>query len=237
MKAKSVEVKGLSAGYGQTTVLEDVSFTVPTGTCTAIVGRNGMGKTTLLATLMGLTNRIRGDIKLGGEAIETAPTWRRAMSGLAYVPQTRDCFPTLTVEENLIVGIKDADKSSIEDAYALFPRLKERRRNLGNQLSGGEQQMLSTARSLLGKPSVVLLDEPLEGLAPVICQELMAAFSKLATDGEMTVLLVEQRVTSAVAIAQNVLVLERGRVAWHDSAEAWTADPTLTDRFLGVGQH
>lgn len=236
MRAMSVEVKGLSAGYGPTTVLEDISFRVPAGRCAAVLGRNGMGKTTLMASFMGLTRRIAGEIRLDDRPIEAEETWRRAWDGLAYVPQTRDCFPTLTVEENLTVGLKGRPRAALDEAYALFPRLKERRRNLGNQLSGGEQQMLTTARSLLGKPSVLLLDEPLEGLAPVICQELMAALSKLSARGEMTILLVEQHVESAIAIADQVLVLERGRLAWDGSSDDWRADPALTDRFLGVGE-
>lgn len=151
------------------------------------------------------------------------------------MPQTRDVFPTLTVEENLQVGLKDRPKDAIEEAYGMFPRLKERRRNLGNQLSGGEQQMLSTARSILGKPSLLLLDEPLEGLAPVICEELMAAFGTLATTGDMTILLVEQRIQSALDFADSVIVLERGRIAWQGTPQALSGDQATVERLLGVG--
>ena len=163
------------------------------------------------------------------------PSARRAHQGLGYVPQTRDVFPTLTVEENLSVGLKERSKSAIQEAYDMFPRLKERRKNLGGQLSGGEQQMLSTARTILGRPSVLLLDEPLEGLAPVICEELMAAFATLAKTGDMTILLVEQRIQSALDFASDVIILERGRIAWKGTPEALARDHQAVERFLGVG--
>jgi branched-chain amino acid transport system ATP-binding protein len=139
------------------------------------------------------------------------------------------------VEENLFVGLKGRPKSALEEAYQMFPRLKERRRNLGNQLSGGEQQMLSTARSILGRPSVLLLDEPLEGLAPVICEELMLAFADLAKTGDMTILMVEQRIQSALDFAEQVIILERGRLAWSGTPQALTADHATVERLLGVG--
>ena len=234
MKASSLSVAGLNAGYGQTKVLEDVGFEIAPGTCAAILGRNGMGKTTLMASLMGLTQYHSGTITVNGTSIERMLTWQRAHLGLAYVPQKRDIFPTLSVEENLFVGLKDRPRSALDEAYALFPRLAERRRNLGGQLSGGEQQMLSTARSLLGEPSILLLDEPLEGLAPVICNELMSSLAKLKERGDMTILLVEQRVASALDFADQVIVLERGMLAWKGTTADWRADPALTDRYLGV---
>ncbi|MNE69997.1 High-affinity branched-chain amino acid transport ATP-binding protein LivF [compost metagenome] len=151
------------------------------------------------------------------------------------MPQTRDIFPSLSVEENLTVGLKKRKKDAIEEAYALFPRLKERRRNLGSQLSGGEQQMLTTARAILGRPTVLLLDEPLEGLAPVICEELMVVFSELAASGDMTILLVEQRIQSALDFADEVIVLERGRIAWNGTPSALSQDHEAVERLLGVG--
>jgi branched-chain amino acid transport system ATP-binding protein len=157
------------------------------------------------------------------------------MQGLGFVPQARCVFPTLTVEENLFVGLKNRPKSAIQEAYDMFPRLHERRRNLGSQLSGGEQQMLSTARSILGRPSILLLDEPLEGLAPVICEELMKAFAELAKTGDMTILLVEQRIQSALDFADQVIVLERGRIAWSGTPEALARDHDAVERLLGVG--
>ncbi|WP_064708837.1 ABC transporter ATP-binding protein [Rhizobium bangladeshense] len=235
MPALSLEVDNLSAGYGPTRVLEGISLSVSAGARLAVLGRNGMGKTTLLATLAGQTRRYEGQIRLGGSDVSAAPSATRARKGLGYVPQTRCVFPTLTVEENLFVGLKGRPKTALEEAYTLFPRLKELRRNLGNQLSGGEQQMLSTARTIVGLPSVLLLDEPLEGLAPVICEELMVAFADLAKKGDMTILLVEQRIQSALDFADQVIILERGRVAWTGTPEALARDQQALERLLGVG--
>ncbi|GAA4125642.1 ABC transporter ATP-binding protein [Aminobacter aganoensis] len=235
MTAAPLEVADLSAGYGPTRVLEGVSFSVPAGARLAVLGRNGMGKTTLLATIAGQTRRYGGSIRLGGTDLSSQESSARARSGLGYVPQARCIFPSLTVEENLFVGLKGRDRSAIEEAYQMFPRLKERRRNLGSQLSGGEQQMLSTARTILGKPTVLLLDEPLEGLAPVICEELMTAFSHLASGGEMTVVLVEQRIQSALDFADHAIILERGRVAWSGTPAELSARPEVVEKLLGVG--
>ncbi|AWC21119.1 MULTISPECIES: ABC transporter ATP-binding protein [Aminobacter] len=235
MTAAPLEVADLSAGYGPTRVLENVSFSVPAGSRLAVLGRNGMGKTTLLATIAGQTRRYGGSIRLGGTDLSSQESSARARSGLGYVPQARCIFPSLTVEENLFVGLKGRDRSAIEEAYQMFPRLKERRRNLGSQLSGGEQQMLSTARTILGKPTVLLLDEPLEGLAPVICEELMVAFSQLASGGEMTVVLVEQRIQSALDFADRAIILERGRIAWSGTPAELSAQPEVVEKLLGVG--
>ncbi|MDK4740131.1 ABC transporter ATP-binding protein [Rhizobium sp. CNPSo 3464] len=235
MPATPLEVENLCAGYGPTRVLEGVSFSVPAGARLAVLGRNGMGKTTLLATLAGQTRRYDGRIRMGAADVTGLPSAKRAHHGLGYVPQTRDIFPTLTVEENLSVGLKGRPKTALQEAYDMFPRLKERRRNLGNQLSGGEQQMLATARTILGRPSVLLLDEPLEGLAPVICEELMAAFANLAKTGDMTILLVEQRIQSALDFADQVIILERGRLAWQGTPEALSQDHSAVERLLGVG--
>jgi branched-chain amino acid transport system ATP-binding protein len=235
MPATPLEVENLSAGYGPTRVLEGVSFAVPAGARLAVLGRNGMGKTTLLATLAGQTKRYDGRIRLGSSDVTAMASAARAHQGLGYVPQARCIFPTLTVEENLFVGLKGRPKTALEEAYRMFPRLKERRRNLGGQLSGGEQQMLSTARTILGRPSVLLLDEPLEGLAPVVCEELMAAFSELAKTGDMTILLVEQRIQSALDFADQVIILERGRLAWTGTPDALSTDHDAVERLLGVG--
>ncbi|MGE7368612.1 ABC transporter ATP-binding protein [Neorhizobium sp. NPDC001467] len=235
MPAASLELVNLSAGYGPTRVIEDISFRVPAGERLAVLGRNGMGKTSLFATIAGQTRRYSGEIRLNDEDISRQPSAARALSGLGYVPQTRDVFPSLTVEENLFVGLKGRPRSAVGEAYEMFPRLKERRGNLGRQLSGGEQQMLSTARTILGRPSVLLLDEPLEGLAPVICEELMAAFSRLAQSGETTILLVEQRIQSALQFADRVMIMERGRIAWTGTPQALAEDHDTVDRLLGVG--
>jgi branched-chain amino acid transport system ATP-binding protein len=194
-----------------------------------------MGKTTLFATIAGQTTRFDGSVALDGAEISGLQGSSRALAGLGYVPQNRAIFKSLTVEENLQVGLKGRAESAIEEAYAMFPRLKERRRNMGSQLSGGEQQMLSTARTILGRPSVLLLDEPLEGLAPVICDELMAAFAQLASARTMTILLVEQRIKAALEFAESVLILERGRIAWSGAPGELTAQPEVVERLLGVG--
>jgi len=235
MAAASLEVKRLSAGYGPTRIIEDVSFAVPAGGRMAVLGRNGMGKTTLFATLAGQTRRHAGSIALNGQDLTALDGSARALAGLGYVPQHRAIFKSLTVEENLFVGLKQRPAAAIEEAYALFPRLKERRRNMGGQLSGGEQQMLTTARSILGQPSVLLLDEPLEGLAPVICDELMVAFTALAETRAVTILLVEQRLRAALDFAETVMILERGRLAWTGTPAQLRAEPETIDRLLGVG--
>ncbi len=237
MPAASLDIQNLSAGYGPTRIIEGISFNVRAGDRLAVLGRNGMGKTTLLATLMGLTTRHGGAIRIGEQDVTTRRTSARADLGIGYVPQTRDIFASLTVEENLRTGLKGRPVSALDEAYAMFPRLRERRGNYGKQLSGGEQQMLSMARTLLGKPSILLLDEPLEGLAPVICDELMALLAKLAATNEVTIILVEQQIERALDFANSVRVMERGRTSWTGAPEVLTADRALVDRLVGVGIH
>lgn len=228
--AGTLEVADLRAGYGKTLILEGVSFTVPAGGRLALLGRNGVGKSTTLATLVGQTTLHGGSIRLDGVELGGRASSARAAAGLGYVPQTRDVFKSLTVEENLVTGLKGRPRSALDEAYALFPRLGERRRNGGAELSGGEQQMLSVARALLGRPTVLLLDEPLEGLAPVICDLLMDALSKL----DMTVVLVEQQVDRALDFADSVVFLDRGRVVHAGPAHQAKADAKLLERHLGV---
>jgi branched-chain amino acid transport system ATP-binding protein len=235
MPAARLDVENLSAGFGPTQIIADISFCVPAGDRLAILGRNGMGKTTLLATLMGLSTRHRGHIRIDGNDLAEKRTSSRSLLGVGYVPQTRGIFRSLTVEENLSTGLKGRSRSALAEAYGMFPRLGERRRHLGLQLSGGEQQMLSMARTLLGKPRVLLLDEPLEGLAPVICDELMRMISRLAGSGEVTVILVEQQIERALDFADRVLILERGRQAWQGPSTELRSDRALVDRLLGVG--
>ncbi|CAN5294177.1 ABC transporter ATP-binding protein [soil metagenome] len=237
MPAAALDITGLCAGYGPTRIIEDISISVAAGGRLAVLGRNGMGKTTLLATLMGLSTRHGGAIKIGNEDVTGKRTSARAGLGIGYVPQTRDIFPSLTVEENLRTGLKGRPPAALDEAYAMFPRLRERRGNYGKQLSGGEQQMLSMARTLLGKPSVLLLDEPLEGLAPVICDELMALLRRLAATKEMTIILVEQQIERALDFADSVMVLERGRSSWAGAPEALISDRALVERLVGVGIH
>lgn len=235
MPAARLEVERLSAGYGATQIVSDLSFDVPAAGRLAILGRNGVGKTTLLATLMGLTTRHHGQIRAGGDDISGLRTSARALWGMGYVPQTRDIFRSLTVEENLFTGLKKRERNALAEVYELFPRLAERRHHYGMQLSGGEQQMLAMARTLLGKPSILLLDEPLEGLAPVICDQLMETISALATSGDMTILLVEQQIERALDFADRVMVVERGRSVWEGPSQELKSDRSLINRLLGVG--
>ena len=237
MPAAALEINNLCAGYGPTRIIEDISFAVAAGDRLAVLGRNGMGKTTLLATLMGLTTRHSGKISIGGEDVTAMRTSARVGLGIGYVPQTRDIFASLTVEENLRTGLKGRPPAALDEAYAMFPRLRDRRRNYGMQLSGGEQQMLSMARTLLGKPAVLLLDEPLEGLAPVICDELMALLAMLAASKEVTIILVEHQIERALDFADSVMVMERGRTSWTGKPAALTSDRALVDRLVGVGIH
>jgi branched-chain amino acid transport system ATP-binding protein len=233
--AASLEVESLTAGYGPTRVLEEVSFAVPAGGRLAVLGRNGVGKTTLLAALVGLARRHGGRMLLDGAEFGARRASERARLGIGYVPQTRDVFRSLSVEENLQVGLKDRPLAAREEAYALFPRLAERRRQPAGLLSGGEQQMLSTARALLGQPRLLLLDEPLEGLAPVICDELMISLTRRAADGGMTVLLVEQQIGRALDFSDQTIVLERGRIVWAGASADLRRDGEAIERYLGIG--
>ncbi|MBN8972261.1 MAG: ABC transporter ATP-binding protein [Rhizobiales bacterium] len=237
MPAARLEVAGLSAGYGPTQIVQNITFDVPAGGRLAILGRNGVGKTTLLATLMGLSTRHAGSVRIGDVELTRRRTSARALAGVGYVPQSRDVFASLTVEENLATGLKGRSRAALAEAYEMFPRLGERRRHLGGQLSGGEQQMLSMARTMLGQPSLLLLDEPLEGLAPVICDELMSMITRLAGSGDVTVVLVEQQIERALDFADRVLILERGREVWSGAPDALRADRALIERLLGVGIH
>jgi len=231
--AKLLEVDGVWAGYGDATVLEDISFSLDEGASLALLGRNGMGKTTLLATLMGATRQTRGRISFGGRDLSVVPSHRRAHEGLGWVPQERDIFASLTVEENLTV-VACPGPWNLQKVYATFPRLQERRANFGNQLSGGEQQMLAMGRALMLNPKMLLLDEPLEGLAPIIVQELLGIISDMVRAGSMAVILVEQHAHQILPLTQHTLVLERGRIAHQGPSAALEADPALLDRWLGV---
>jgi branched-chain amino acid transport system ATP-binding protein len=227
-----LSLKDVRAGYGRTEILNGVSLDVRKGERLAVIGRNGVGKTTLLATIMGLTRLHGGSISHAGERIDALPTHRRAERGLGLVPQTRDIFKSLTVEENIIAGLRG--EGTLEQAYALFPRLQERRRNRGGQLSGGEQQMLAIARALAGRPSLLLLDEPLEGLAPVICDMLMDVFRRLAGDGRTTVVLVEQHVEMAIEFADRVIILDAGQIVYQGVPADIRSDSSILSRFVGV---
>jgi len=230
-----LKVDGLVAGYGETVVLDGVSLELPTGGTLAVLGRNGVGKTTLLTTLMGITTRHAGTIELAGERIETLPVHQRARRGLGLVPQEREIFPSLTVEENLQVSVLPGGWD-IERVYDLFPRLKERRRNTGNRLSGGEQQMLAVARALLGAPKVLLLDEPLEGLAPIIIEGLFDALLKIRDEAGLSMILVEQKADLALSFARDCVVIDRGKIVHKGPSRQLQEDHALQHRLLSVAE-
>ena len=234
--AKLLEVDGVHAGYGDAAVLDDISFDLDAGASLALLGRNGMGKTTLLATLMGATRQTRGKIRFDGSDLTVVPSHRRAHAGLGWVPQERDIFASLSVEENLTVVARPGPWD-LTKVYQAFPRLHERRTNMGNQLSGGEQQMLSMGRALMINPKVLLLDEPLEGLAPLIVQELLAVIESMVNSGSMAVILVEQHAHRILPITREAIVLERGRIVHRGASDALMADPAVLERWLGVAAH
>jgi branched-chain amino acid transport system ATP-binding protein len=231
--AELLAVEGLTAGYGDSVVLDDVTLALDEGGTLALLGRNGMGKTTLLVTLMGLTRVHRGSLRWRGADLSRLPTYRRSQSGLGWVPQERFMFPSLTVEEHL-TAVARPGRWNAARIYEIFPRLEERRRNYGNQLSGGEQQMLAIGRALMVNPSLLLLDEPMEGLAPIIVQELMSVIRDLVADSGMAVVVVEQHAKLALALTQNAIVLERGRVVHRASSEALSRDPETLHRLVAV---
>jgi branched-chain amino acid transport system ATP-binding protein len=224
------------AGYGDAVILEDISFSLGEADSLALLGRNGMGKTTLLSTLMGVTRFKSGRMRYRGQDLAVVPAHGRARLGLGWVPQERDIFPSLSVEENLTVVARPGTWD-LAGVYKLFPRLQERRANMGNQLSGGEQQMLAMARALMLNPKVLLLDEPLEGLAPLIIQELLRIIGQMVSSGEMAVILVEQHAHQILPMTRQALVLERGRVVFSGASETLRADYSQLDKWLGVGTH
>jgi len=232
-----LQVDEVVAGYGPTTILNRVSFAVQRGERLAMIGRNGVGKSTALRAIMGLTRASSGRIVFDGENLASLAPHERAERGLGYVPQTRDIFPSLTVEENLLAGLKRRPRAALDEAYAIFPRLAERRRNGGAQLSGGEQQMLSVARALLGQPRLLLLDEPLEGLAPIIRQELLRAFGRMADETGITVLIVEQQVREVLAYAHRAVILHHGHVVHEAPAAELRDDEAILERHVGMAVH
>jgi branched-chain amino acid transport system ATP-binding protein len=227
----------LTAGYGPTTVLNGLSLQVAAGDRLAMIGRNGVGKTTALRAVMGLVPLRSGSIRFDGQDLARLAPHERAHLGLGYVPQTRDIFPSLTVEENLMAGLKQRPRAALDEAYQLFPRLAERRRNGGAQLSGGEQQMLSVARALLGRPRLLLLDEPLEGLAPLIRMDLLRAFGEMSRSLGITVVIVEQQVDEALAYASRAVVLEHGAVVHAAPADELRRDLPTLERLVGMAVH
>jgi branched-chain amino acid transport system ATP-binding protein len=233
--AEALALKSVTAGYGETHVLQNVSLSVAPGESLSIVGRNGVGKSTLLATVMGHTTMHGGEILLGGKPITRMPVYKRSWAGIGYVPQEREIFPSLSVTENLTVGARPG-RWTAEAIYEFFPNLAERARNMGNQLSGGEQQMLSIARALMGNPKVLLMDEPSEGLAPIIVEELVRVMRRLREDGSLTVILVEQNTRVAFSFSDRAVVMDRGQIVYDGESAKLSQDKTLLDKLLGVGQ-
>ncbi len=236
MANQLLELDNVWAGYGDATVLEEISFGLDAGASLALLGRNGMGKSTLLATLMGATRQSRGNIRFNGQDLCVVPSHQRAHAGLGWVPQERDIFPSLSVEENLTV-VARSGPWDLTKVYKTFPRLEERRVNMGNQLSGGEQQMLAMGRALMLNPRLLLLDEPLEGLAPLIVQELLDIIAEMVKEGSMAVILVEQHAHMILPITRQAIVLERGRIVHQGASSELSANPALLDRWLGVASH
>jgi len=239
MARVALELDAVSAGYGETVVLEDIGLQLQEGETISLIGRNGVGKTTLLATVMGHNTLHGGDVRLHGKTIARLAAHRRNWAGLGYVPQEREIFPSLTLKENLEVAARPGARAgawTLDKVFALFPRLAERQGNRGNQLSGGEQQMLAIARALIGNPSVVLMDEPSEGLAPVIVEELARAVKRLATSEGLTMILVEQNTRLALDISPRTAVLDRGRIVYDGPSETLKRDPEMLHRLIGVGK-
>jgi branched-chain amino acid transport system ATP-binding protein len=231
--ARALELEDVCAGYGETVVLEDIRLALAPGETLALIGRNGVGKTTLLATLMGHTSLHRGRMRLHGKDIGRLAPYRRAWAGLGYVPQEREIFPSLSLRENLEVAARPG-RWTVEEVFRLFPRLERRESNRGNQLSGGEQQMLAIGRALIGNPSVLLMDEPSEGLAPVIVEELVRVMKELARADGLTLLLVEQNSHLALDVSPRTAVMNRGRIVYDGPSDALRADSGRLDQLIGV---
>jgi branched-chain amino acid transport system ATP-binding protein len=236
MTERLLEVVGLACGYGEAVVLSDVSFALDAGRSLALLGRNGTGKTTLIDTLVGVTRRHAGRIVLAGQAIHALPAHERAGAGIGWVPQERNIFKSLTVEENL-TAVARPGAWTVKRVFELFPRLAERQRNLGTQLSGGEQQMLAFARALVLNPRLLLLDEPLEGLAPLIVAEMLAAISRVAREEGLSSIVVEQHPHMVLQVTDDAIVLDRGGIALAATSASLLADPSPLDAWLGVVSH
>ena len=228
-----LQVQGLRCGYGEAVVLSDIDLTLPAGRSLALLGRNGTGKTTLIDTLVGVTRRHAGSIRLAGREIHSLPVHLRAGAGIGWVPQERNIFKSLTVTENL-TAVARPGPWTMQRVFELFPRLEERRRNLGNQLSGGEQQMLAFGRALVLNPKLLLLDEPLEGLAPIIVEELLRAIRRVAREEGLSSIVVEQHPHMVLGVTDDAVVLDRGTIVYRASSEALLADPAPLDAWLGV---
>jgi branched-chain amino acid transport system ATP-binding protein len=233
MSANLLAVEGMRAGYGDAVVLEDVSLDVPEHGSLAVLGRNGVGKSTLLLSIMGYTQVSRGRVVWRGADVTALQPHRRARAGIGWVAQEREIFPSLTVEENLTVASRPG-RWDLDAVYALFPRLAERRANMGNQLSGGEQQMLAIARTLMTNPALLLLDEPLEGLAPIIVDELLGVLQKVIRNEGMSAIVVEQKAQKILGFTDRAIILDRGRIVFAGDSAALAGDPKRLEAHLGV---
>jgi branched-chain amino acid transport system ATP-binding protein len=233
--ASVLELKGVSAGYGETVVLERLDLALAEGESVSVIGRNGVGKTTLLATIMGHTTLHGGEIRFRGQDLGRMPIYRRARLGLGFVPQEREIFPSLSVRENLGVGAKPGHWTE-ERVFDLFPNLRQRLGNAGNQLSGGEQQMLSIARALLTNPALLLMDEPTEGLAPVIVEALTGVIQRLRSGGGLSIILVEQNSRVALEFSERAIVMSKGRIAYDGASKALRDDPARLGQLIGVAE-
>jgi branched-chain amino acid transport system ATP-binding protein len=242
MADELLKIEDLSAGYGEAVVLNHVSLALGEGETLALLGRNGTGKTTLMNTLAGATTQHGGRITLGGAALHKLPSHERAAAGIGWVPQERNIFKSLTVHENLTAVARPARAGRAarhwtpERVYEMFPRLAERKTNLGTQLSGGEQQMLAVGRALVLNPTLLLLDEPLEGLAPIIVEELLRAIARITRDEGLSAIIVEQHPQAILAISHRTVVLDHGSVVHAGSAQELREQPALLDRLLGVAR-
>jgi branched-chain amino acid transport system ATP-binding protein len=231
--ADLLSIENLRAGYGEAVVLPGLSLGLPEGQVLALLGRNGTGKTTLINSIVGVTRRFGGTIALSGRDVTAMRPDQRARAGIGWVPQERNIFRSLTVEENM-TAVAQAGPWTVEKVYEMFPRLKERRNNFGNQLSGGEQQMLAVGRALTLNPKVLLLDEPTEGLAPIIVEELLRAFGTITRGTGICSVIVEQNAQKILGLADRVVILERGAIVHEAASHALKADSAVLERYLGV---
>ena len=231
--ADLLAIENLRAGYGEAVVLPDLSLSLAEGEVLALLGRNGTGKTTLINSIVGVTRRFSGTVRLGGLDVTPMRPDQRARAGIGWVPQERNIFRSLTVEENM-TAVAQPGPWTVAKVYEMFPRLQERRNNFGNQLSGGEQQMLAIGRALTLNPKVLLLDEPTEGLAPIIVEELLKAIGTITRSGGICSIIVEQNAQKVLGLAGRVVILERGAIAHAATSRELKADPAALERFLGV---
>jgi branched-chain amino acid transport system ATP-binding protein len=229
----TLQLRGVSAGYGETVVIEDIDLTLAPGECISVIGRNGVGKTTLLSTIMGHTTLHAGEIAQNGRRLNNLPCFRRARGGIAFVPQEREIFPSLSVQENLEVGARTGPWT-LARVCELFPRLAERLDNMGNQLSGGEQQMLSIARALLTNPTILLMDEPTEGLAPVVVETLSAVLAQLRIDSALSIVLVEQNSRVALNFSSRTIILDKGHIVYDGESAPLRRDSDRLAKLIGI---